>query len=174
MFRTIHRPLSPQAEAAARNLATLGRNAESDSIDKQAYHQAARKMLKQLAVALGLQQGEYDIRTNYGGSAVAGESTLHCDFLYVQVCTALGREPSVLFRACKSRKDCVGFSNQWTGVEDLAEPTRLINILRRTPSMFIALDARAIQRLEELHLVLPGGAVVDSEVRGQLALDVAA
>ena len=49
------------------------------SLPKDAFHALARKQFKALAAELGLQKGEYDLRTNKAGPAVLGETTLHTD-----------------------------------------------------------------------------------------------
>jgi hypothetical protein len=55
-----------------------------DAKAKRLFHRHARAQLLKLAEALGLQPGEYDLRSNEAGIAVSGEITLHADRLYVQ------------------------------------------------------------------------------------------
>ena len=48
---------------------------------KRLFHCHARAQLLKLAEALGLEPGEFDLRSNEGGIAVSGEITLHADRL---------------------------------------------------------------------------------------------
>ena len=55
-----------------------------DAAAKRLFHSRARSQLRRVATALGLQPGDYDLRSNQGGIAVSGEITLHSDHIYVQ------------------------------------------------------------------------------------------
>src|SRR5262245_42343824 len=55
-----------------------------DGEAKRAFHNHARRRLKELADALGLAPQSYDLRSNAGGIAVSGEVTMHADHVYVQ------------------------------------------------------------------------------------------
>jgi hypothetical protein len=73
---------------------------------KRRFHATARKRLKALATALGLEAGSFDVRSNLGGIAVSGEATLHGEHLYVQICqSATGWDSGILIRTCQGRKD---------------------------------------------------------------------
>ena len=50
---------------------------------KRLFHILTRRQLLALAVALGLGECDYDLRSNQAGIAVSGEITLHADRLYV-------------------------------------------------------------------------------------------
>ena len=97
-----------------------------DDEAKCAFHNHARRRLKQLADALGLAPGSFDLRSNPGGIAVSGEATLHADHLYVQACQpATGHDSGILFRACRGRKDYYGGSNNFASLDLLNRPKDL-------------------------------------------------
>ena len=90
---------------------------------KKEYHRDAKRVLKEIAIALGLKAGSYEIRSNMGGIAVGGEITLHADFLYIQI-GELFDVKSFLVRSCDSRKDYTGGTNhhvKFGEVENLFE-----------------------------------------------------
>jgi len=95
----------------------------ADGNIKLKYHSLGRRVLCAVAKELGLQSGTYDIRSNLGGPAVAGEITLHGEHLYIQF-----REPisglEVLYRTCEGRKDYTGGVNHWMKYEDLYDLPR--------------------------------------------------
>ena len=97
-----------------------------DSEAKRVFHNHARRRLKQLANALGLAPGSFDLRSNPGGIAVSGEATLHADQLYVQACQpATGHETGILFRTCQGRKDYHGGPNNFASLDLLNRPKDL-------------------------------------------------
>jgi hypothetical protein len=90
---------------------------------KALYHKIGKQQLKKLAIALDLQSGTYDIRSNKGGIAVCGEITLHTDTLYCQLSqSCLGTGHEILFRSCKGRKDYTGGSNNFASAKCLDNP----------------------------------------------------
>ena len=100
------------------------------SFTKLKYHALGKRVLKAVAAELGLQSGSYDIRSNLGGTAVAGEITLHTDRIYIQLCEAMnGLE--VLYRSCVGRKDYSGGGNHWMRYDDLLDLPRACNEFRR-------------------------------------------
>jgi hypothetical protein len=102
-----------------------------DAEAKRAFHTSARRQLKQLAAALGLQPGSYDLRSNTAGVAVSGEITLHADRLYVQVCqSVMGCDYSILFRTCQGRKDYHGGPNNFGALDLLNRPQDLARRIR--------------------------------------------
>ena len=102
------------------------RSVSYDAVAKRLFHSHARRQLKQLAAALALVPGGYDLRSNQGGIAVSGEVTLHADHLYVQACQpATGHDSGVLFRTCKGRKDYVGGRNNFASLDLLNRPEEL-------------------------------------------------
>jgi hypothetical protein len=97
-----------------------------DGEAKRAFHNHARRWLKQLADALGLTPQSYVLRSNVGGIAVSGEATLHTDHLYVQACQpATGHESGTLFRTCQGRKDYHGGPNNFASLDLLNRPEDL-------------------------------------------------
>lgn len=102
-----------------------------DAPAKHAFHSHARRQLKQLAAALGLSPGAYDLRSNQGGIAVSGEVTLHADHLYVQASQpATGHNTGVLFRTCEGRKDYHGGPNNFASLDLLNRPQDLAARIR--------------------------------------------
>jgi hypothetical protein len=103
-----------------------------DAARKDEFHRHARKQLRHLAGALGLKQGEYDLRSNRGGIAVSGEVTLHADCLYIQASQpATGSDSGILFRRCAGRRDYVGERNYFASLDRLHEPSELASMIRR-------------------------------------------
>ncbi len=97
-----------------------------DAAAKKMFHSRARRQLKQLAAALGLAPGTYDLRSNQGGIAVSGEVTLHGDHLYVQVCQpATGHDTGIMFRTCQGRTDYYGGRNNFISLDALNRPDAL-------------------------------------------------
>lgn len=87
---------------------------------KKSYHLRGQRLMKVLAVELGLGEGTYDIRSNKAGVAFSGEVTLHGERIYVQLSQwALGQGKvagnpgghQFLIRAVKGRKDFAGGYN---------------------------------------------------------------
>lgn len=93
------------------------------SYAKLEYHRLGKQVLRAIAKELGLQSGTYDIRSNLGGTAVAGEVQLHGEHIFIQFCEPMnGLE--VLYRSCKGRKDYSGGSNNWMRYDDLLDLPR--------------------------------------------------
>jgi hypothetical protein len=92
---------------------------------KEAFHTTAKAALKEVADALELPKGSYEIRSNKAGPAILGEVTLHGENIYVQV----GESPhGILYRTCKGRKDYTGGGNQWLGWD---RADRLVESIKR-------------------------------------------
>ncbi len=97
-----------------------------DGEAKRAFHNLARRRLKQLANALGLAPGSFDLRSNPAGIAVSGEATLRADHVYVQACQpAAGHDTGLLFRTCQGRKDYYGGPNNFASLDLLNRPEDL-------------------------------------------------
>lgn len=79
---------------------------------KERFHSLGKKVCRALADALGLSKGSYDVRSNKGGTAVAGEVTLHAENLYIQFSDCALRR-GFMVRPCKGRKDYCGGVNNW-------------------------------------------------------------
>ncbi|OAF16500.1 hypothetical protein AYJ54_38050 [Bradyrhizobium centrolobii] len=102
-----------------------------DAAAKRLFHNRARSALRHVATALGLQPGDYDLRSNQGGIAVSGEITLHSDQLYVQASqSAMGFQRGILFRTCSGRKDYVGGPNNFASLDLLNRPEELAYWIR--------------------------------------------
>jgi len=114
-------------------LVTLaGRGVGYDSDAKAAFHKEGRKAMMRLATALGLKRDEFELRSNMAGIAVSGEIILHAAEVYIQLdlgCMGPGYE--VMFRSCEGRKDYVGGRNHFASIEELIEPARLAERIRR-------------------------------------------
>jgi hypothetical protein len=100
------------------------------SYSKLKYHALGKRVLKAVAMELGLQSGTYDISSNLGGTAVAGEITLHTNHIYIQLCESCGQGLEVLYRSCKGRKDYSGGRNHWMRYDDLLDLPRACNEFR--------------------------------------------
>ncbi len=95
---------------------------------KQAFARQARALLKNLAIAMGLKPGEYDLASMRGGIAVNGEMVLHTNTVYIMV----GALPDqVLVRACRSRRDYKGYANHWIPVAALFDMDGMLRIIRK-------------------------------------------
>jgi hypothetical protein len=102
-----------------------------DAAGKRLFHTRARSQLRRLAVALGLEPGSYNLRSNYGGMAVSGEAILHTDRLYVQVSQPVtGHDSGILFRTCTGRNDYVGGPNNFASLDLLNRPDELSRRIR--------------------------------------------
>lgn len=89
---------------------------------KDAFHRAGKKFLRELAAEIGLNKGEFDIRSNMGGIAVSGEITLHGESIYVQLSeSCMHRGTSIMYRTCNGRKDYSGGTNRWMKISDLQD-----------------------------------------------------
>jgi hypothetical protein len=99
---------------------------------KRLFHSQARRRLLDLAAALCLGDGAYDLRSNQGGIAVSGEVTLHADRLYVQVSQPATRaDTGILFRSCEGRRDYVGGRNNFASLDLLHRPDELASLIKR-------------------------------------------
>src|ERR1700734_541030 len=91
-----------------------------DDKAKRCYASKYRGALRKLALALGLDKSQYDLRFNPGGIAVWGEVTLHTDTRYVQV--SHGHDLGILARTCNGRRDYTGGTNHWLPLTLLTDP----------------------------------------------------
>ena len=111
-----------------------------DDAQKRRFHSTARARLRQLAVALRLPAGSYDLRSNQGGIAVSGEITLHHEAVYVQVSqSAMGGDIGVLIRSCRGRRDYTGGANNFAPPRLLDDIPALAEQVRRiAPALHMA------------------------------------
>jgi hypothetical protein len=97
---------------------------------KHAFHRAARKALRRLAVELVFDKSSYDLRSNQGGIAVSGEITLHHEHVYVQVSQpATGADSGILIRTCDGRRDYTGGRNHFqplSRLDDIPAPAKSV------------------------------------------------
>jgi hypothetical protein len=101
-------------------LASTQGSCEYNEQNKRQFLRDAAAILRDLAGRMGLEKGDYDLRTNKAGVAVSGEVTLHSDGLYVQFGQSL-IGPKFLFRGCRGRKDYTGLQNRWMSWSFLAD-----------------------------------------------------
>jgi hypothetical protein len=97
------------------------------NLSKDRFHTVYKKRLREIAEALGLTKGEYDIRSNKAGPAVLGEVILHGDRIYLQVGGL--NQTRIMFRSVKSRKDYTGGPNNWMSLDVLWNTARCIPAL---------------------------------------------
>ena len=103
-----------------------------DADAKRCFHREVRRRLLELAAALDLKPGDYDLRSNQGGIAVSGEVTLHADRLYVQTSQpATGGDTGILFRSCEGRRDYTGGRNNFASLDLLHRPAVLARLIKR-------------------------------------------
>lgn len=118
-----------------------------DPVQKKAFHNACKTLLRRLAIRLDQTggpstssgYGERDpIRSNMGGIAVSGEITLHYDRLYVQAQHGFGGPATgLMYRACKSRTDYSGGQNHFTTLEALLDTESLARLIEsKVPFIF--------------------------------------
>jgi len=97
--------------------------------DKQLFHSRARHLLRYYVENVLNRGGDFfDIRTNYGGPAVPGETILHTDSLYVQIIGGLTQYGEagpirVMYRSCKGHEDYTGGRNHWCNIHQVADIT---------------------------------------------------
>lgn len=114
-------------------LATLAiRGVAYDTAAKDLFHADGRRALLRLAEALGLSDGEYDIRSNRGPVSHSGEITLQTDEVRVQLAlTALGPGHEVNYRRVRDRHDHLGDRARYATVRELLNAERFAGRLCR-------------------------------------------
>lgn len=107
---------------------------------KDAMHRQGATFLRKLAASLGLQKGDFDIRSNRAGIAVSGEVTFHSDDLYIQMSeSCLGeRGLSLLYRTCSNRKDYCGHTNNHIHLSRLRDRDQVDAFIERLGKMISA------------------------------------
>lgn len=100
------------------------KNFEYDYLNKTEFHKLAKAELRKLVKHLGMTRGTYDIRSNLGGDAVAGEVILHTEKVYLQIISKGFGEKGlrVMYRTCKGRKDYTGGQNNYVSLEEFLTP----------------------------------------------------
>lgn len=100
--------------------------------NKNRFRREATAILRQIAKAMGLAKGTYEVRFNPGGIAVSGEAVLHSDpidgrgGIYVNLADGL----QFYYRSVKSRKDYTGGRNRWMLHKVLADVTKVADIFK--------------------------------------------
>ena len=121
-------------------LATLAiRGVAYDAAAKDLFHVEGRAALRRLAAALGLSEGEFDLRSNRGHVSQSGEITLQTDEVRVQLSlTSLGSGHEVNYRRVRGRHDHLGDRARYAMARELLASERFAERLRRelrlTPS----------------------------------------
>jgi hypothetical protein len=90
----------------------IAQYSEEGCVLKHNFHRAAKLLLQKIARKMELPKGSYEIRTNLGGIAVCGETTLHGENIYIQFGQSHNQD-YFMFRHCKGRKDYTGGANNW-------------------------------------------------------------
>lgn len=118
----------PNAAPSMKKLAALTEGIHqyesANAAAKETLHNSGKAFLRALAGDLGLEKGDYEVRSNKGGVAVSGEVTLHSDKIYVQLAEHVfgGKGGvSVLYRNCAGREDYSGGQNHNIHMTQLAE-----------------------------------------------------
>ncbi len=101
------------------NFIHLSKEAANDYLNKIEFHKLGKKVCKEIAKELGLNKGEFDVRSNLGGQAVSGEITLHGEFLYLQFSGGMLSGDVFMYRSCNGRKDYSGGPNRWMNYSKL-------------------------------------------------------
>ena len=101
----------------------MNRRGDEDKQEfKERFHRVAKSVMKKVARDIGLEKGQYDLRSNKGGPAVLGEVTLHADGLYVMMGGSFfSAGDTVMYRTCRDRKDYSGGVNRWATYEELVD-----------------------------------------------------
>jgi len=118
-----HVPIYEGKQAPIDSFIAEARASVAYEADRKAFfHREGKRILNQIAQKLGLQAGEYSIRSNMGGIAVSGEVTLHADWIYIQFSqSSLGPDFGFMWRTCKHQKDYTGGPNRWMKWEELRD-----------------------------------------------------
>lgn len=119
---------------------------------KDSFHRKGLKVLRAFGKTLGLESDEYEVRSNKGGMAVAGEITFHCDFLYVQISSSSVGLPSIMYRACNGRKDYSGLQNNFAKMEVLNDLDKFSKRFIESPNFFQGVKEQYKARIQALNL----------------------
>lgn len=121
----------------------------SAQANKDGLHRAGKTFLRKLAARLGLEKGDFDVRSNVAGIAVSGEVTLHGDNIYMQLFESFsGPGLQLMYRGCKHRRDYCGYQNMYASMADLSDEHRQDEVIRRMKQAIKA--AEDISKLEPL------------------------
>jgi hypothetical protein len=112
----------------------MGLSNKGGYMEKGVFHKNAKRYLKGLAMnILGLNEGQFEIRTCLGGPAVLGETVLHTDAVFhgKGIYAMVGDfkpadEKTVMMRTCLGRKDYTGGKNNYLTFEEGCTMARAI------------------------------------------------
>lgn len=120
-------------------VALARRGVAYDPEAKRAFHREARSALRIAARHLGLDPGEYDLRSNMAGQAISGDVVLHAEAIYILVSIpSFGPGREVMFRRCQDRGDYRGLANNFCDIAVLADPVRFAALVVRETGLVIA------------------------------------
>ena len=106
-------------------------DSDENGLRKAEWLKTGVNIARELAKALGLPPGSFDVRTNPAGPAVSGDVHLHGEWVYVSLeQTCLGPAFGFMWRLCRGRKDYTGCGNQWAGWDELLDLPRLAAKMR--------------------------------------------
>lgn len=95
-----------------------------------------RSILKQLAKALNLPPGSYEVRVNKAGPAVSGDIHLHGEWIYVSLTQGFNGG-NFMWRYCDGMKDYTGRANHWAQWEQLLDlPTFAAELHEYSPQIY--------------------------------------
>lgn len=105
------------------------------SENKDTFHNSGKRQLKKLAKSIGLTDKEFEVRSCYGGPAVAGEVILHTDKFYLQIFQEVVNSKGlrIMYRDCKGRTDYTGGQNRYERLENMFSE-RFIESLKKLQS----------------------------------------
>ena len=117
--------------AHVKNLVVLVRstNLSYNEGPKEQFHNLAKVVCRDIAKALGLQKGQFEVRSNMAGIAVSGEVTLHADNVYIQLDQSCMGD-MFMYRHCNGQKDYTGGQNRWMKWGDLLDWNKAIESFR--------------------------------------------
>ncbi|SDJ08543.1 hypothetical protein [Pseudomonas abietaniphila] len=101
----------------------IPKNLVDRAITKDTLHRSGKRLLKEIAQAVGIPESDYALRSNKGGDGVMGEVVAHSDSLYLMLHVGSGSTLKVLYRTCTSKKDFSGGMNMYVNVSDLVSST---------------------------------------------------
>jgi hypothetical protein len=96
----------------------LVRRCAYNQVNKDKWKRLSRKLMKEVAEALAMPKGSFDLRYSAAGIACSGDTTLHHERVYVQA-NADGICDWILVRTCQGRKDYTGGQNRSYTFEQL-------------------------------------------------------
>lgn len=122
--------LAPRAASSRSALFDWSKPCAYDEHQKKAFHRTAAKRLRALALLIGWDKTEYDLRSNKAGIAVSGEITLHHERIYIQISQfTRSTADGILYRTCRGRRDYTGGHNNFADLALLDDLPTLAALL---------------------------------------------